>query len=109
MLIIYASKTIQRLCEEDKHQRKQLGEKRAKRLKNRMNELRAVTNVKELKLGGPHPLTGDRAGQFSVDLDGPMRLLFEPAELPPPTLPAGGIDWQQVSSVRILEIEDTHG
>ena len=108
MQITYASKTIQRLCEEDKHQRKQLGEKRAKRLKNRLNELRAVQNVSQLQLGRPHPLTGDRAGQFSVDLDGPMRLLFDPAELPPPTLPSGGIDWQQVSSVRLLEIGDTH-
>jgi proteic killer suppression protein len=109
MQITYASKTIQRLCEEDKHQRKQLGEKRAKRLKNRLNELRAVQNVSQLQLGRPHPLTGDRAGQFSVDLDGPMRLLFDPAELPPPTLPSGGIDWQLVSSVRLLEIGDTHG
>ena len=109
MQITYASKTIQRLCEEDKHQRKQLGEKRAKRLKNRLNELRAVQNVSQLQLGRPHPLTGDRAGQFSVDLDGPMRLLFDPAELPPPTLPSGGIDWQQVSSVRLLEIGDTPG
>jgi proteic killer suppression protein len=68
-----------------------------------------VQNVSQLQLGRPHPLTGDRAGQFSVDLDGPMRLLFDPAELPPPTLPSGGIDWQQVSSVRLLEIGDTHG
>lgn len=109
MQITYASKTIQRLCEEDKHQRKQLGEKRAKRLKNRLNELRAVENVSQLQLGRPHPLTGDRARQFSVDLDGPMRLLFEPAELPTPQLPSGGIDWQQVRSVRIQEIKDTHG
>ena len=108
MLITYASKAIQRLCEEDKHQRKQLGEKRAKRLKNRLNELRAVDNVSQLQLGRPHPLTGDKTGQFSVDLDGPMRLLFEPSDQPPPTLAAGGIDWQQVSSVRILVIGDTH-
>ena len=108
MQITYASKTIQRLCEEDKHQRKQLGENRAKRLKNRLNELRAVANVSQLQLGRPHPLSGDRAGQFSVDLDGPMRLLFEPTDQPPPTLEAGGIDWKQVSSVRILEIADTH-
>ena len=109
MRIAYANKTIQRLCEEDKHQRKQLGEKRAKRLKNRLNELRAVENVNQLQLGRPHPLTADRDGQFSVDLDGPMRLLFEPAEQPPPTLPSGGIDWRQVHSVRLVEIEDTHG
>jgi len=109
MQITYASKTIQRLCEEDKHQRKQLGEKRAKRLKNRLGELRAVENVRQLLLGRPHALTADRAGQYSVDLDGPMRLLFEPTDQPPPTLPAAGIDWQQVSSVHLLEIGDTHG
>jgi hypothetical protein len=37
-----------------------------------------------------------------------MRLLFEPTDQPPPTLEAGGIDWKQVSSVRIREIGDTH-
>lgn len=109
MQITFASKTIQRLCEEEKHQLKQLGAKRAKRLKVRLSELRAVENVSQLRFGGPHALTGDRAGQYSVDLDGPMRLLFEPTDQPPPTLAAGGIDWQQVTSVRLLEIGDTHG
>jgi len=107
--ITFASKAIQRLCEEEKHQLKQLGTKRAKRLKNRLSELRAVQNVSQLQLGRPHALTEDRAGQYSVDLDGPMRLLFEPTDQPPPTLAAGGIDWQQVTSVRLLEIGDTHG
>jgi proteic killer suppression protein len=109
MQITFASKTIQSLCEEEKHQLKQPGAKRAKRLKNRLNELRAVQNVSQLQLGRPHALTGDRAGQYSVDLDGPMRLLFEPTDQPPPTMAAGGIDWQQVTSVRLLEIGDTHG
>jgi proteic killer suppression protein len=109
MQITYASKAIQRLCEEVKHQRKKLGEMRAKRLRARIDELRAAENVKMLRYGNPHPLTEDRAGQYSVDLDGPMRLLFEPTDQPPPTLPSGGIDWQQVRCVRLLEIEDTHG
>ena len=108
MQITYASKTIQRLCEEDKYQRKQLGEKRAKRLKVRLAELRAVNNVSQLQQGRPHALSEDRAGQYSVDLDGPKRLLFVPTDQPPPTLPSGGIDWKQVSSVRLLEIGDTH-
>jgi proteic killer suppression protein len=106
MQITFATKAIQRLCEEEKHQLKQLGDKR---LKNRLSELRAVQNVSQWQLGRPHALTGDRAGQYSVDLDGPMRLMFEPTDQPPPTLLAGGIDWQQVTSVRLLEIGDTHG
>jgi len=68
-----------------------------------------VENVNQLQLGRPHPLTANRNGQFSLNLDGPMRLLFEPSEQPPPTLPSGGIDWRQVRSVRLLEIENTHG
>lgn len=108
MQITYANKAIQRLCEEGKHQRKHLGEKRAKRLKVRLSELRAVETVSQLRVGRPHALTEDRAGQYSVDLDGPMRLLFEPNDKPPPTLEAGGIDWKQVTSVRIMEIGDTH-
>jgi proteic killer suppression protein len=108
MQVAYATKEIRRLCEEEKHQLKQLGKKRSSRLKNRLNELRAKENVSELQLGRPHELTGDRAGQYSVDLDGPMRLLFEPTELPPPALPAGGIDWQHLKSICILGIEDTH-
>lgn len=109
MQITYANKAIQRLCLEEKHQLKRLGATRAKRLKNRLSELRAAQNVSQLQLGRPHALTGDKAGQYSVDLDGPMRLLFESTDQPPPTLVAGGIDWQQVTSVRLLEIEDTHG
>ncbi len=108
MEVAYATKEIRRLCEEEKHQLKKLGKKRSKRLKNRLIELRAVEHVNELQLGGPHELTGDRAGQYSVDLAGPMRLLFESTEQPPPALAAGGIDWQQVKSIRILGIEDTH-
>lgn len=109
MQITYASKKIQRLCEEGKYQCKELGDNRAKRLKNRLGELRAVENVSQLRLGRPHALTADRTGQYSVDLDGPMRLLFVPTDQPPPTLPSGGIDWKQVYSVRLLEIGDTHG
>ena len=82
---------------------------RAKRLRARIKELQAEENVTKLCYGNPHPLIGDRAGQYSVDLDGPMRLLFEPTDQPPPSLPSGGIDWQKVLSIRILEIEDTHG
>ena len=108
MEVTYATKEIRRLCEEEKYQLKRLGKKRSSRLQNRVNELRAKENVSELQLGRPHELTGDRAGQYSVDLDKQMRLLFEPSEHPAPSHPAGGIDWQQVKCIRIFGIEDTH-
>ena len=108
MEVTYATKEIRRLCEEEKYQLKRLGRKRSSRLKNRLNELRAFEQVSDLLKGRPHELTGNRSGQYSVDLDKQMRLLVEPSEHPAPSHPAGGIDWQQVKSICILGIEDTH-
>ena len=49
-----------------------------------------------------------RAGQISLDLDGPYRLIFEVANNPIPLKTDGGLDWIQVTSIKILEVEDTH-
>ena len=58
--------------------------------------------------GRCHELKGSRKGQLSVDLDGPRRLILEPALNPLPVKDDGGLDWNRVSSVRILGVEDTH-
>ncbi len=58
--------------------------------------------------GRCHELVQDRAGQLSLDLDHPYRLIFAPANEPLPTKPDGGIDWTQVTAVNILGVEDTH-
>lgn len=59
--------------------------------------------------GRCHELTGDRKGELAVDLRGPYRLVFEPADNPPPVKEDGGLDWRRVTAVRILEVEDYHG
>ena len=60
-------------------------------------------------IGRCHELTQNRAGTFSVDLDYPYRLLFAPAHNPVPTKADGGIDWGAVTTIEILEVENTHG
>lgn len=59
--------------------------------------------------GRLHPLKGDRAGQFALDLWGSFRLVFEPANVPLPKLPDGGLDRTRVTKIRILEVVDYHG
>jgi len=59
--------------------------------------------------GRCHELVGKRKGALSIDLDGPYRLLFEPAVDSPPQLDDGGLDWDAVVAIRILGLEDTHG
>jgi len=58
--------------------------------------------------GRCHELTGNRAGELTLDLDGPYRLVFKPAHNPLPTKHDGGLDWTQVTAVIILGVEDTH-
>ena len=62
-------------------------------------------------LGRCHELTeGRRRGQFhlSVDLDHPYRLIFVPDHDPIPKREDGGLEWSQVTAIKILGVEDTH-
>ncbi len=89
------------------------GERRARLIMRRMQELRAVQTLGDLwpPYSGPgrcHELTGDRSGQLSLDLDHPYRLIFEPDHDPRPLRAEGGLDWWRMTSVLILGVEDTH-
>ena len=87
------------------------GDRRSKLIQRRLTEMMAAENLSVLKaLPGPrlHPLTQNRAGQYSVDLDPPYRLIFEPDHDPVPKLDAGGDDWKKITRVKISEITNTH-
>ena len=91
------------------------GTLRAKKIRVRMKEFRAATNLMDFwpPKSGPgrcHELIeGKRAGQLSVDLDHPYRLIFVPNHDPVPQQPDGSLDWSLVTAITILGIEDTHG
>jgi len=86
------------------------GKAGAKRLGQRLTDLRAAPNLEALKgfPGNYHELAGDRKGTLAVTVDGGKRLLFEVANDPIPTRDDGGLDWFQVTAVQILGIEDYH-
>ena len=87
------------------------GDRMARVIRRRLDDLDAAETLEEMRnlAGRCHELIGDRAGQISLDLVHPERLIFVPAEDPLPTKPDGGLDWTQVRSVQIIGIEDTHG
>lgn len=91
------------------------GPKRAKKIRVRMQEFRAAESLKDFwppksPPGRCHELTeGQRAGQLSVDLDHPYRLIFVPDHNPVPERPEGGLDWSKVTAIKIIGVEDTHG
>ena len=75
-----------------------------------LDDLRAAPSLDSLRglPGGLHELKGNRAGQLALDLKGGDRLIIEPAHEPPPTKPDGGLDWKQVTAVRVVEVVDYH-
>lgn len=107
MEMSFRDKRMHKVCSEERLAVKELGPVRAKRLHTRLNELRWAARLGELYNGRPHPLKGDRAHQFSVDLDGPMRLILE-ADDGAAALADGGIDWPNVTAVWVVALEDTH-
>jgi proteic killer suppression protein len=91
------------------------GKLRANKICVRMKALRAAASLRDFwpPKSPPercHELTeGKRSGQLSVDLDHPYRSIFVPDHDPVPKDEDGGLDWSQVTAIKILGVEDTHG
>ena len=108
MEIGFRDSKLQELCEKQAVAARKLGDPGGRKLRARLAELRAASSVTDLVAGRPHPLTGDRAGQFGVDLAGGLRLVFAVADDPVPVKHDGSIDWSLVTAVRIEFIVDYH-
>ena len=108
MKINFRDKKIRELCERSTTAVKKLGDANARKLQVRLSELESAHCVSELFNGRPHPLSGDRTGEFAVDLAGGCRLVFSPNHDSCPIKADGGIDWASVIIIRIEYIGDYH-
>lgn len=110
MDIQFAGKLEQTFNEEKKLQRK-YGH-RAKLIQRRLGELRAADSLavmKTLPSAACHRLTGDRKGQYAVNVGHPFRMVFIPKNDPLPQHQHGGLDETKVTTIEIQEIVDYHG
>jgi len=111
MVIYFKTKKLQKLCSKGSEAIKSLGQKRGKKLKQRMMELAAAETLADISRVPParcHELTGNRNGQISVDLEHPYRLLFIPVNDSISERKRGGPDWAAVTKIKIIDIADTH-
>lgn len=108
MEVSFESQGIRDLCGRQATAERRLGKIGAQRLRSRLADVLAAARVADLVAGHPHPLVGNRAGQFALDLDGGRRLVFEPDHDPVPCKEDGGIDWSSVTRIRIVFIGDYH-
>ena len=114
MEIQFATKKLEKALSEEKAMMRAFGALRCRRLKIVLTELRAAPALSTFSppMSPPHrchELTGNRKGQLSMDLDHPYRLILQPNQEPLPLRREGGLDWELVTFIKIIEIENTHG
>jgi proteic killer suppression protein len=108
MVISFADEKLERICSVEREALRRLGKPGARQLRARLADMVSVARVTELVAGHPHPLKGDREGEFSVNLDGGRRLTFRPSASPVPRLEGGAVNWQEVTAVEVVFIGDYH-
>ena len=111
MRIYFQTRRLQKVCSSLQAMEQAHGRVLATKLARRLAELGAAATLAEMSHLPParcHALTGDRKGQFSVDLEHPYRLLFAPAHEPAPLDVQGGIDRGAVTEIIIIGVADTH-
>jgi plasmid maintenance system killer protein len=110
MKIHFSTEKQSKLLNSSKELTKKFGAENAGKARRRMDDLKAAPRLEVMRTlpGRTHELHGDRAGTLAIDLHKGWRLIFEPAEDPPPVKADGGLDWTRVTEIRILEMEDYH-
>ena len=80
MQITYKNRKIEKVCTIACEAEKKYGDKMAKKIHQRIDEITAVDTIEEMikfKIGRCHPLEGDRNGQYAMDLIHPQRLILK--------------------------------
>lgn len=111
MDILFRTTKLAKECNEFRLLQKVHGERRARLIRRRLDDLRAASNLMDISHLPPprmHQLKGERQGQISLDLDHPYRLLIAVANKPVPKKDNGSVNLSRVTAVTILGVEDTH-
>jgi len=111
MKVEFATRKLQKACEDVRRLSLRWGPQLGPRVGRRLQELAAFETLEDVPTSPPfrrHQLAADRDEQFAVNLDGKMRLVFDTANDPVPRRADGGIDLGLVTAIRILEVVDYH-
>ncbi len=111
MKLFYRDKKLQKVCGSARNMEAAFGKAMAMKLQRRLDELTAAESLADMSHLPParcHELSGNRNGQFSIDLAHPFRLIIEPTMAPPPLTPDGGIDRARIHEIIVREVVDTH-
>ena len=111
MEICFVSNRLKKACSESREGDRIWGEQNARKIRQRLVELRAAETLADVSALPParcHELKGDLAAHLAVDVHHPFRMIVKATAEPPPSKADGGLDWTAVDSVTIVDIVDYH-
>jgi len=111
MLISFKSKKFEKESNDLKLLTRVWGAAQARLIGRRLTELAAAENLEIMRIlpqARAHELKGNREEQISLDVKHPYRLIIIPDYDEPPRKKDGGLDWQKITKIKILEVTDTH-
>ncbi|KNZ70222.1 hypothetical protein Tfer_1098 [Thermincola ferriacetica] len=110
MYIDYKDKKFEKLCQDKRKLIRKYGPQNARKIVQRMNELTAIESLGlmlEFRIGRCHQLKENLKGMFALDLEHPLRLIFEPIFEEEANL--NQVDYYKVKKVRVVGVFDYHG
>jgi proteic killer suppression protein len=103
--LAFSTQELRTLCEAEAAADRRLGAAAGGALRKRLADLRAASNMAEfMKLVGGCATRGRNKDQIEVDLVEGAIVVLGPNHVKTPRTTPRGIDWSQVSRVKILRI-----
>ena len=111
MEITFRTRRLNRTFSSDRELRREYGDAMTKVIVARLRVLRNAPTLTQVPTMPPlrrHILSGERNGQYAIDLTHPYRLIFEPYHNPVPLREDGGVDIDKVTAISIIKVVDYH-
>lgn len=101
MQFVYENEKVQKILCDGRMLQRKVGLEIGKSVKRRMNELSASGNFNEylttIRLGKPHPLTGNLSNCYAINITANFRMVVEPLETE--------LDIESLKQCKILNIK----
>ena len=111
MEIIFRTRKLAKIFNSTSALQKAYGDRTAQTIMRRLAVLKNASTLSLVPTTKPercHQLTGDRRGQYAIDLIHPHRLIFKATHEPLPRKENGAIDTDQVTAITVIAVVDYH-
>lgn len=106
--LAFSTKALRMLCESEAAATQKLGAERAESLKRRVADLRAAHHAGEVVAGRPRQ-AADSRDHLEIDISAGSSVVLSSNHATTPRLDSGGVDWSNVTRVKVLRIETDNG